>query len=400
MALKKINTCDIYVGLYLVYMMQGFLYSVGPVNKLIQLILLFMAGKAAIKYLSVSNTKRPLFKATIWLLIMYIIYGMIYILTSDFVSTSFIYIQNALNSLLPIFMFYDYSKNNYLDENRVRLYLIGFLIAFFFRSLYQQQLVLEEFAAEAEALGGMTNNSGYLYVSLIPFLFFYKDKPLLQYALLILVLALTISSMKRGAILITAIETIILVSAFIKNPKKRRQKILIAIITGCAIIYGMSYVSSFISDNDYVALRIEQTKEHNTSNRDVIYNKIEAELINEDSPIKIIFGRGAYSTVKVAGNMAHQDWLETACNNGIVGVFILAAFFIAFYQSLRKGKRTLNRDHYLAYLCIFLAVFIKTMFSMSIMDMEASITMLIGFFYFKVTEPRFPLQDYTKLEQS
>ena len=78
-----------------------------------------------------------------------------------------------------------------------------------------------------------------------------------------------------------------------------------------------------MSNSEYFVSRYEQTLEGNTSGRNDIYENLWNTLLLEPNPLYFYLGRGANSTLNIVGNGAHQDWLETFCNNGLLGVIIL-----------------------------------------------------------------------------
>ena len=105
---RQINQCDIYVGLWCIYMLQGVLYSPGIINQLIQLIMLLWCMVAVFKHLIQSEGDSSILKVTMVLIVMYTIYGSIHIMFDApiMVQGQHVYLQNALKSLAPIFLFY------------------------------------------------------------------------------------------------------------------------------------------------------------------------------------------------------------------------------------------------------------------------------------------------------
>ena len=92
------------------------------------------------------------------------------------------------------------------------------------------------------------------------------------------------------------------------------------------------------------------------------------------------FGRGANSTINIIGYFAHQDWLETFCNNGLLGVFILFRFFYVFGKSVWLSKKYFPVMMFFSFLILFFASFSKTMFSMSIQNLNICQSLLLGYF--------------------
>ena len=163
--LKRINQCDVYVGLWCIYMLQDVLYPSGIINQVLQLIILLWSMTALFRFMADSKeySYSSVLKATLLLIVMYVIYGTIYIMFGNPTSnldTSY-YLQSALNSLVPIFLFYDFTKNGKLTSDRIRIYLpilVVVCILLYYRT--ENQILLKD----GEEI---TNNGGYFFVPLI-----------------------------------------------------------------------------------------------------------------------------------------------------------------------------------------------------------------------------------------
>ena len=81
---------------------------------------------AVVKYMIQSTFYEysPILKATFLLIVMYAIYGTIHIMFGEAIkSVQYVYLQSSLNSLAPIFLFYDFAMNGKLTSDRIRIYL-------------------------------------------------------------------------------------------------------------------------------------------------------------------------------------------------------------------------------------------------------------------------------------
>lgn len=139
-----------------------------------------------------------------------------------------------------------------------------------------------------------------------------------------------------------------------------------------------------MNNSAYFMARIEQTLEGDASGRDVIYGTLWNTLLLESSPFYFYFGRGADSTLRVAGAFAHQDWLETFCNNGLLGIIILLGFFYAFGKNAWKSRNVFPGMMFYSFITLFIIIFSKTLFSMSIQELDVSESMLMGYFAFEL----------------
>lgn len=163
------------------------------------------------------------------------------------------------------------------------------------------------------------------------------------------------------------------------NTSKVSARLLIILLTLLFIGVACYYVSIMLEHSSLFLQRLVATQNMDSSGRDALVSVIWEKYWSNIGIDSLLLGNGANSTIAFAGNYAHQDWLETLCNNGIVGVGILLSFYITFLRSALskkfKGRKYLKS----AFQMLFLICIMKTIFSMSIQEMELSITMMIGF---------------------
>ena len=245
---------------------------------------------------------------------------------------------------------------------------------------YQQDQII--LASDREEV---TNNMGYTFLSIIPLLFFFTSKPLIQYSLLAITMLYIIISMKRGAIVIGSLAVIALIwsNLFSKDSKHKIWSLLFAVVL---VVATVAVVSNMMAEGGYFAYRVEQTLSGDTSGRDEIYETLWAGIIEEPNLFYMLFGRGGNGTWAVAGDFAHQDWLETLCNNGLVGGLILLGFYYRLLRDAFSSKALFSNNYFIAYLVLFFIAFSKTLFSMSIQSMEVSLSLLLGFLNFKLNQ--------------
>lgn len=379
---KRINRCDIYIGLWVLYMLQGVVYSPGIVNQFLQLVMLLWGMTAFFSYITQSIMHRSsILRTTFILIIMYAIYGSIHIMFGErMLVSNYVYLQSSLNSLVPIFLFYSFTKNKYLTSDRIRIYLPIIIITCILLYYKKEASVMLKLNKEE-----VTNNIGYMFTSLIPFLFFYHKKIFLQYVFMVINLLFIFMGMKRGAILVGVLCTAILLYANLKE-SSRGIKILTISLSSVIVIGFCFYVDYLMGNSAYFALRLEQTLEGNSSGRDMIYGKMWDTLLQESNILYFLFGRGADYSVRIVGNYAHQDWLETFCNNGLIGVIILFSFFYSLGKSVLRSRRYFPPMMYYSFFALFIITFSKTLISMSIQNLDLYQSLLIGYFAYKVLE--------------
>lgn len=372
---RRINLCDIFVMLWGIYYLQGILYSPGILNQAVQLLMILFGLYAVCQYI-MNKSKSRLINATIALIVMYCIYGTFIILYGDGIAMTpdSSYLKSSLNSLLPIVFFYNQTRCGNLNHKRICLYTFFILIITIALYNYNALRVIE-----LKRVDEITNNVGYVFVAIMPLIYFFSKKPLLQYILLAIILVYVLMGMKRGAIAIAAICFIIFVVSKLKEKSSWKKKLIIISLFLILIILFSNIISTMLQTSDYFMARIESTLEGNLSGRDILFSRISDAVLGEQNVLKILFGHGANSTIKFAGNFAHQDWLETACNNGLFGLVILLNFFVILWLDAWNSRKYISQEMFYCFLTLFIMSFVKTMFSMSIQDLDISQSMLLGY---------------------
>lgn len=330
-----------------------------------------------------SSKKPDILNATALLVMLYVVYGGVCALLKvsypfDFggMSRSYTYLQSSLNSLLPIFFFYVCAKRGYLSEERIKAYFFILLLL----SLYQYYQNLKSLKIASDTgREEFTNNFGYRFVPLISVLPLIK-KNWLKYALLMLCIFFIVSSMKRGAILIGGLCVAWMFYRDFKTTKRAGAKIAVFTFIICAIVASAIYVEKMYNESSYFRQRLEQTEEGDSSGRDMIYSTLWNSYWDRSTALEMIFGKGADSTIRFAGNYAHQDWLETLHDTGFIGIAILLYFFIAFWRMCRRSRHVLSPEHETSLWLVFLSVAAQTMFSMSIQSLSIISTILMGYY--------------------
>lgn len=382
---EGLNRCDIYVSIWCLYLLQDILYPQGYINQILQFVVIFWSLVVSCKYLFKWYGNTMLLKSANLLVFMFTVYGIIYLYSEPVVfvfggsPASYYYLQYAYNSLLPIYVFYHYSKLGYLTETKIKIYFLAlFLIAIPNYFLNYSRLLNANQYGKTE----FTNNVGYTFLSLFPMVVFFYRRRLLQYLFSALLMIFILSSMKRGAILIGAI---CLLFFLITNWKtsKRGGRIFLVVLSVLLLISAIWYVEYLLDNSDYFVRRLQDTKNMDSSGRDFLFNRIIKCYWNEGSLLNLLFGYGANSTIRFAGNYAHDDWLETLCNNGIVGMMLLINWFLCIIKEVKSSRHLIDKYMFYAYVLIFLIVFLKSFFSMSIMGMELGLVILIGYLTYK-----------------
>lgn len=382
--IKKLNKCDWYLVLWIVYYLQGIAYSEGGmISTAILGILILISINYALKV--IQQKKKPLyFKGLNLLVVMFTIYGTYYILVSPSIVKypipgmavpSYSYLKSIYLSLIPIYAFYYFSKKGYLTEERLQKWGFIFIISVMLSFFRSQQEALQKLMEEGSSSEEITNNSGYLFLSCIPLLVIYRKKPLIQFTGLAFVMTFIVIGMKRGAIAIGSIVSLYFILQAIKQTKGnlRIAIISLSIVTGWMAIYFFMYQ---MSHSDFMMQRIQDTMEGNSSGRDSIYSFFWNYFTEKASLFHYLIGRGANGTLEIYSKLAHNDWLEIAVNQGLAGIFVYILYWYFFYKTWKHSK---NISAKIIIGILLIIYFAKTFFSMSYSDMSYVATCVLGF---------------------
>ena len=380
----KLNRCDWFIIVWVLYYLQGVLYSSGGALSTGLLgINLLVSIYCAIQIWQMPNHP-PYIKGLNLLMVMFSIYGFYLILMnpstvhysmSSFSMASYNYIKSIYLSILPIYAFYYFSLKGYLTAERLRWWAVVFCISCVLSYYIYMQQAMEKLLERGSSAEETTNNAGYLFLSLIPIWVVYRRKTLLQYAGLAFCMAFILMGMKRGAILIGGVVFFYLIWQIIKNARGK-QRVFVIILTAVLAVAGVYFVIDLMTSSDYFLQRIEATKEGNTSGRDSLYSFFWTYFTEKADASQYLFGRGANGTLEIYYNYAHNDWLEIAVNQGLLGIAVYAVYWKQFYSTWRQST---NIEAKAILALVGIIYFAKTIFSMSYADMTYVCTSVLGY---------------------
>ena len=390
----KLNRCDWFIVAWVLYYLQGIVYPEGGVISLALLgVNLIISAICAVKIWHWKDN--PIyFRGFNLLMLMFTIYGFAHILLnpsmvhfafSGKTLQSYNYIKGIYLSLLSIYPFYYYARKGYLTKERLMRWGIVFLVSVALSYFRMQQEALQALAERGSSREEITNNSGYLFLSCIPLLVLDRSKPMLQFAALAFVMAFVVMGMKRGAIAIGAVVSAYFMLQTIKN--SRGNKRFLFVFLSFAICVGAVYFFIYqMTTSEYMIQRIQATLEGNSSGRDSLYSFFWTYFTERADALQYLIGRGANGTLEIYYNYAHNDWLEIAVNQGLLGVIVYVVYWSCFYKT---WKRASNVDAKTILAITLLIFFAKTLFSMSYGDMTYVCTSVLGYALATYKNPNF-----------
>ena len=237
-------------------------------------------------------------------------------------------------TLLPVYFYYYYSKKGCLKEKEMRCVAVLFLTFLFVNYLY--------FYMDRMAIIGsdeFTNNAGRFLVSIVPMLMLFDEKNRLQIVLGLLISFLVMLSAKREALLVLLIE-ILLIFVWKTKDSSVKQKVKTYLVL-LLVLFALAYLSYYMFENiSYFQKRIYETLYGNLSGRDRLLPRLLYEFLYNSTDPQFLFGRGTLKTWTLVGNFAHNDLMELATCQGIVGIVFYLNLWLAlvcFWKRQEKG---------------------------------------------------------------
>ena len=377
---KILNISNLYILLWSLYTLQGVLLPVGSlVSQSIFVVLMLISLYYAYEFHK-SYKVTKYFKAVDLLLVMFIVYGVVLLMYGQDVNglkvvNDYTYLQYTLMSFIPIYPFYIFSRQGLINKNVLFIWLFVFVVALTLKYFDLQQQILEE-----EDWEETINNIAYVFIVILPLICLFDDKKGIQYALWAYCAFFIISSFKRGAMLIGAICFIMFMFYSLKSVKFG-GKLLIIIATTVIVFIGYQYIMGLLETSELFNRRLDETMEGDSSGRDSLYATFWNIFINQENPLRFLIGYGANGTLAWAGQYAHNDWLELAISQGLLGIIIYINYWRCSLQTWREIRKANTVDSNIGFvlgMTIFIA-FAKSLFSMSFTNTPFYVSLIIGY---------------------
>ncbi len=380
------NSCTLYILLWILYKLQGTLYASGSIISQGLLAIFMLLSMYYVAIVNFGDKRLPTFlKVLNVFLLMLTAYGLIAILDPtpiyfdrqlDAPAPKLDFLKTTYMSLLPIYVFYYFQKKGILTEQVIRVTSIVLLIVTTYSFIRMQNEMLAKAISEGSTREDFTNNVAYGFLKLLPMAFFWNKKPLMQYLLAAYIFVFLVVGMKRGALLIGALCLLYFMYRTWKY-SSGKQRSIVSVLTVIIIVIGINYLSNFYTTSDFFRYRMEQTAAGDTSGRDELYGTLWDHFLNEKSATKILFGNGAMQTINIAGNYAHNDWIEIIICHGLLGIFVYILYFIALIRCWLRSIK--NPMVYSMLGMLILIMFSLTLFSMSYNSLGLPISICLGY---------------------
>lgn len=380
------NPCNVYISLLLFYSMQGTMIPTGGtiISQLILLVAMIMGLYYTIKTIALRN-KPIYFKGLNILFLMFVVYGIVLLFSDNHYIIRFTGVEVSNSSFLKsiflsipnIYTFYYFSRKWLLTESILKKWVAIYMLASVFIFIDYKMTSIHELLLEGTDVDDVTNNMGYLFVALIPAVAVFKNKNIIQYGLLIFCMVFIVIGMKRGAILV-GILSILYFLYFNYKHHSSISKFKVLFFSIMLVLLGVYVVSYMMDTSDYFAERIIQTEEGGSSGRDLIYEYFWNHFKNEPDMNKFIFGNGANATLGIGINYAHNDWLEIAINQGVLGLIVYLFYWLCFCRTIIGIKQ--NPSAKLVLTLVFISYFVMTLFSMSYTEYSIFSCTVFGYY--------------------
>ena len=385
------NIGNLYVIMWLIYSYLALTNTeIGPL-RVVALLLSLITSLYCYARLIHKRLTNEYLKALHWLFCMFMFYGVILVASYSKLYVSFQYqaqptfwfIEEMVKSILPIFAFYYFSKKGYYAKLTLQIWFVVFVL--FSIYIFSIHTTVEQFALIYAGEENKVNNMCYLSVALLPGIALFESKRIIQMFILMLVVGISLTGMKRGAILVSASSLIWYIFLNLKK-SSMTTKLFTILLATVVLSFVLQFFDYMLANNAFFSNRFDATLSGSTGNRDVISEHLWEYYLTKANIFQMLFGSGAYATIRIGVNFAHNDWLEILICEGIWG---LALYIYYWYVAIKTTYQIrYQREIFLALSLFFIIYLGRTFFSMSINDMSFMSTLFLGYYLSKWDDER------------
>jgi O-antigen ligase len=289
---------------------------------------------------------------------------LIYFIAGNFIATTTI--KLVLITLLSFFPFYYWTNKGYTKISQLYLFLL----------FYIPTVAASYFFAASKLsfnVGEYVNNYGYSVLALlVVVVYVFWERKWVLGILAPTSAYLILLSGKRGAIVALAVVILIFAFFYLKQNKSRLLLLFFSILF--ITVSGITIYNS-LSTNEFVLSRYTSTMQGSSSGRDIIYENLWNFFLNQKNFTNVVFGNGHYFTMKITGNVAHNDWLEILISMGLFGFVIYLSLFLSVVKFAFKTKLEIREK---CFLYMMISVWLLTsLYSMFLYTMTYNVFFIV-----------------------
>lgn len=214
----------------------------------------------------------------------------------------------------------------------------------------------------------------YFLITILPLAYLLESRKISNSILFLAVVASVLSGKRTGAIACM----IVLVIYVISNHKSIQARILAFLKLLALVVCGYFVLSTLLGTRfDLLVDRLMALSDDGGSGRDQVFALVLNDFYKSGF-FQTVFGHGYNSVINSPSSLgysAHNEFLETLYDYGLIGILLYISIFIVLWRNYRKLKDKKIKTAYMMSILIF---FINSMFSHQILY-TTNIIMLCAF---------------------
>ena len=249
---------------------------------------------------------------------------------------SVIHISLAFWWITSYHFFYNYLSRN---QHAINVILAMFLVMFLFNvwvNFFVRENITNTLGKEYVVTG-----YAYLIILFIPYIILFKQK-WLKFLLFTMATLMTISSFKRGAILLLPLMFLWYYYSIARLNGKWASFFTKLIIFSFLLIIALIWINNI--SGGFLSHRFSTQELEYGSGRSTIWARALNNISNRSTP-DLILGTGSGSSIKYLKTGAHNEWIEFLFSFGIIGVLLYANICFAL---IRKAWKLLKEKSSIA----------------------------------------------------
>ncbi|HRO85694.1 MAG TPA: hypothetical protein PK110_12790 [Niabella sp.] len=210
----------------------------------------------------------------------------------------------------------------------------------------------------------VVDNTVYLFIGLLPFVFLFRKK-VLSFLFLMIIWFFMIQSAKRAAIIcgIVALGLIVFEYLYTSESKSKIKRYIISLF----LLFAVGYFGyDLYMQNQYLIERMQSMLEGNSSGRDDLFKILLEVWYQSDSLIRYLFGYGYNASSRYSVHGSHNDWVDMLISFGLLGLSVYFALFgLLFSQIFKKSWSKDKKIMLILVICIVLITSLTSRWYMS-----------------------------------